>query len=93
MSNDFPLQHLPEELPHASAKRVLDSAPERFDDRSRPLDTDGGHENRHIGKVAEAERQRISAMALFNTDTRVGKVLVAFTPTIKLPPVEPVQAP
>ncbi|PYR17493.1 MAG: hypothetical protein DMF98_27095 [Acidobacteria bacterium] len=46
-----------------------------------------------IGKVAEAERQRISAMALFNTDTRVGKVLVAFTPTIKLPPVEPVQAP
>jgi len=46
-----------------------------------------------IGKVAEAERQRISAMALFNTDTRIGKVLVAFTPTITLPPGEPVQAP
>lgn len=49
-----------------------------------------------IGKVAEAEHQRISAMALFNTDTRIGKVLVAFTPlipTINVPPINPVQAP
>jgi hypothetical protein len=33
-----------------------------------------------IGKVAEAEHQRISAMALFNTNTQIGKVLVGFTP-------------
>jgi hypothetical protein len=49
-----------------------------------------------IGKVAEAERQRISAMALFNSDAQIGKVLVAFTPmrpTIKAPPVDEVQAP
>jgi hypothetical protein len=33
-----------------------------------------------IGKVAEAERQRISAMALFDTNTQIGKILVRFTP-------------
>jgi len=33
-----------------------------------------------IGKVAEAEHQRISAMKLFNTNTQIGKVLVGFTP-------------
>lgn len=49
-----------------------------------------------IGKVAEAEHQRISAMALFNSDTRIGKVLVAFTPmslTVNVPPINEVQAP
>ncbi len=33
-----------------------------------------------IGKVAEAEHQRISAMLLFSSETRRGKVLVGFTP-------------
>jgi len=33
-----------------------------------------------IGKVAEVERQRISTMALLDTRTQVGKVLVRFTP-------------
>jgi hypothetical protein len=33
-----------------------------------------------IGKVAEAEHQRISAMAVFNTDMQIGKVLVGFSP-------------
>jgi len=33
-----------------------------------------------VGKVAEAEHRRISAMGLFSTDTKVGKVLVSFTP-------------
>ena len=61
MSNDFPLQHLPEELPHASAKRVLDSAPERFDDRSRPLDTDGGHENRQANAGVAKRRELFPA--------------------------------
>jgi len=49
-----------------------------------------------IGKVAEAEHQRISAMALFNTNTRIGKVLVDFTPmspTDSGPPINQLQAP
>ncbi len=33
-----------------------------------------------VGKVAEAEHRRISATGLFNTDTKIGKVLVSFTP-------------
>lgn len=33
-----------------------------------------------VGKVAEAEHQRISAMALFNSNTQIGKVLVFFRP-------------
>lgn len=33
-----------------------------------------------VGKVAEAEHRRISAMGLFNTDTTIGKVLVSFIP-------------
>jgi hypothetical protein len=37
-----------------------------------------------VGKVAEAEHRRIAAMGLFNSDTKVGKVLVSYTP-IRLP--------
>jgi len=33
-----------------------------------------------IGKVAEAEHRRISAVGLFSTDTKIGKVLESFTP-------------
>jgi hypothetical protein len=32
-----------------------------------------------VGKVAEAEHRRINAMGLFNTDTKMGKVLVSYT--------------
>jgi len=32
-----------------------------------------------VGKVAEAEHRRINAMGLFNTDTKIGKVLVSYT--------------
>lgn len=32
-----------------------------------------------IGKVAEAEHRRIAAMGLFNSDTKIGKVLVSYT--------------
>jgi hypothetical protein len=32
-----------------------------------------------VGKVAEAEHRRIAAMGLFNSDTRIGKVLVSYT--------------
>jgi hypothetical protein len=32
-----------------------------------------------VGKVAEAEHRRIAAMGLFNTDTKIGKVLVSYT--------------
>jgi len=49
-----------------------------------------------IGKVAEVEHQRISAIALFNSDTRIGKVLVAFTPVtpaISVPPIDTLQVP
>lgn len=46
-----------------------------------------------VGKVAEAEHRRVSAMGLFTTDTKIGKVLVSFTPpslpvTIQAPYVE-----
>jgi hypothetical protein len=44
-----------------------------------------------IGKVAEAEHRRISAMALFNSDTLTGKVLVSFTPASR--PARPFHAP
>jgi hypothetical protein len=37
-----------------------------------------------VGKVAEAEHRRIAAMGLFNTDTKIGKVLVSYTP-VRLP--------
>jgi hypothetical protein len=37
-----------------------------------------------VGKVAEAEHRRIAAMGLFNTDTKIGKVLVAYTP-VRIP--------
>lgn len=37
-----------------------------------------------VGKVAEAEHRRIAAMGLFNSDTKVGKVLVSYTP-VSLP--------
>ena len=33
-----------------------------------------------IGKVAEAEHRRIAAMGLFNSDTKIGKVLVSYIP-------------
>src|SRR5215831_15604654 len=33
-----------------------------------------------VGKVAEAEHRRINAMALFNSDTKTGKLLVSYTP-------------
>jgi hypothetical protein len=33
-----------------------------------------------VGKVAEAEHRRIAAMGLFNSDTKIGKVLVSYTP-------------
>jgi hypothetical protein len=32
-----------------------------------------------VGKVAEAEHRRIAAMGLFNSDTKIGKVLVSYT--------------
>jgi len=34
-----------------------------------------------VGKVAEAEHRRISAMGLFSTDTKIGRVLVSYTPS------------
>jgi hypothetical protein len=37
-----------------------------------------------VGKVAEAEHRRIAAMGMFNTDTKLGKVLVAYTP-VRIP--------
>jgi hypothetical protein len=33
-----------------------------------------------IGKVAEAEHRRISAMGLFSSDTKIGRILVSFVP-------------
>ena len=40
-----------------------------------------------VGKVAEAEHRRIAAMGLFNSDTKVGKVLVSYSPaTSSTPP-------
>ena len=32
-----------------------------------------------VGKVAEAEHRRIAAMGLFNSDTKIGKVLMSYT--------------
>jgi len=43
-----------------------------------------------VGKVAEAEHRRISAMGLFSTDTKVGRVLVSFT-SVSVP--ERIEAP
>ncbi len=34
-----------------------------------------------VGKVAEAEHRQISAIGLFSSHTRIGKVLVSFTPS------------
>ncbi len=45
-----------------------------------------------VGKVAEAEHRRISAIGLFNSDTRIGKVLVSFTP-LSAPVTAPIEAP
>jgi len=33
-----------------------------------------------VGKVAEAEHRRIAAMGLFNTDTKIGRLLLSYTP-------------
>ena len=41
-----------------------------------------------VGKVAEAEHRRIAAMGLFNTDTKIGKVLVSYTPVSPPPRIE-----
>jgi hypothetical protein len=38
-----------------------------------------------VGKVAEAEHRRISAIGLLNTDTKIGKVLVSFPPAASPP--------
>ena len=38
-----------------------------------------------VGKVAEAEHRRIAAMALFNSDTRVGKLLTSYASSAPLP--------
>jgi hypothetical protein len=47
-----------------------------------------------IGKVAEAEHRRIAAMGLLNSDTKVGKILMSYTPVSVPKRVEaPVQAP
>jgi len=44
-----------------------------------------------VGKVAEAEHRRISAVGLFNSDTHIGKLLVSFTPSAPAaaPPAKP----
>jgi len=39
-----------------------------------------------VGKVAEAEHRRIAAMALFNSDTKVGKLLTSYTSFAPPPP-------
>ena len=44
-----------------------------------------------IGKVAEAEHRRIAAMGLFNSDTKMGKILVSYTSIS--PPTPRVEAP
>ena len=41
-----------------------------------------------IGKVAEAEHRRIAAMGLFNSDTKIGKVLVSYTSVSPPPRIE-----
>ena len=40
-----------------------------------------------VGKVAEAEHRRISAVGLFNSDTHIGKLLLSYTPLA--PPAVP----
>ena len=43
-----------------------------------------------VGKVAEAEHRRVSAVGLFNSDTHIGKLLVSFTPQAPgAPPTKP----
>ena len=42
-----------------------------------------------VGKVAEAEHRRIAAMALFNSDTKVGKVLMSYAPVTPVTPPTP----
>ena len=41
-----------------------------------------------VGKVAEAEHRRIAAMGLFNTDTKIGKLLVLYTPVSRPSQIE-----
>jgi hypothetical protein len=41
-----------------------------------------------IGKVAEAGRQRMSAMGLLDTNTQIGKVLLRFTPATIPPSIQ-----
>jgi hypothetical protein len=41
-----------------------------------------------VGKLAEAERRRISAVGLVNTETKIGKVLVSFTPPVVPPTIQ-----
>jgi len=46
-----------------------------------------------VGKVAEAEHRRISAIGLFNSDTHIGKLLVEFTPLAPVTPPAKVESP
>jgi len=46
-----------------------------------------------VGKVAEAEHRRIAAMGLFNSDTKIGKLLVSYTPVSRPGRIESPQAP
>ena len=46
-----------------------------------------------VGKVAEAEHRRIAAMGLFNSDTRIGKVLVSYTLASPVSPPARVESP
>jgi len=46
-----------------------------------------------VGKVAEAEHRRINAMALFNSDTKTGKLLVSYTPASRPGRIESPQSP
>jgi hypothetical protein len=41
-----------------------------------------------VGKVAEAEHRRVSAVGLFSSDTKFGKVLLSFTPAPAPPGIE-----
>jgi hypothetical protein len=46
-----------------------------------------------VGKVAEAEHRRISAVGLFNSDTYIGKLLLSFTPLAPVTPPAKVESP
>ncbi|PYN14853.1 MAG: hypothetical protein DME05_13890 [Candidatus Rokuibacteriota bacterium] len=46
-----------------------------------------------VGKVAEAEHRRISAVGLFNSDTYIGKLLLSFTPLVPAAPPAKVESP